>query len=151
MEGQPSRATPYLIRSLNIFHQLDKVSDREQARCLAAVSAGQEMMPNYIALILKCGKTGKVGEDHTFKLAQWKDTRELFWSDESCTSLPRTSKVFEIVAKIKTDIPRKFSVSGFEEMMESEIYEETYVLMIKTFARKVYTLFSLQGSDEENQ
>lgn len=112
-EGRPNLATPFLIKSLNIFHEMNKITDREQARCMAAVSAGQELMPKYIELILKCGKVGKTAEDHVFKLVQWKDTRELFFSEESTTSLPSTSQVFDIVANIK-NIQVKKSVSDIE-------------------------------------
>lgn len=122
-EGQPSLATPCLINALTIFHDLEKIRDREQARCLAAVSAGQELMPRYIELILKCGKAGKTSGDHVFKLVQWKDTRELFWSEDSTTSLPSTSQVFNIVANIKNIAPKRSTATVSEEIIIEELLE----------------------------
>lgn len=113
-EGSPNLATPYLIKSLNIFHEMDKIADREQARCMAAVSAGQELMPHYVKLILKCGKHEKIAKNHILKLVQWKDTRNLFWSEESLTSLPNSSQVFSIVASIKNVTSKRSFLSESE-------------------------------------
>lgn len=122
-EGQPNLATPYLIKSLNIFHEMDKITDREQARCMAAVSAGQELMPRYIELILKCGKPGKSADKYVYKLVQWKDTRELFWNEESVTSLPSTSQVFNIVANIKNIVTQK-SVTLIDNVVMEEVLQD---------------------------
>lgn len=39
-QGIPHLATPLLIKALNIFHELEDILNREQARNLAAISAG---------------------------------------------------------------------------------------------------------------
>lgn len=39
-QGQPSDATPLLIKALNIFHSINDIPNREQVRNLAAISAG---------------------------------------------------------------------------------------------------------------
>lgn len=122
-EGQPRLATPCLIKALSIFHDLEKITDRDQARCLAAVSAGQELMPRYIELILKCGKSGRVAEKYVYRLAQWKDTREVFWVETSSASLPSTSQVFNIVASIKNIAPGVSASSISEEIFAEEILD----------------------------
>lgn len=99
---------------------MDKIADREQARCMAAVSAGQELMPRYVELILKCGKPEKIAEKYLFKLVQWKDTRELFWSEDSVTSLPGSSQVFSIVASIKNVVPKISALSVSDEIIVIE-------------------------------
>lgn len=40
-EGKPNIATPFLIKALQTFHALHDNVEREQARNLAAVSAGE--------------------------------------------------------------------------------------------------------------
>ncbi|KAI4462572.1 tetratricopeptide repeat protein 29 [Holotrichia oblita] len=79
--GNPDQATPLLIKALNAFHEIGDISNREQTKNFAAVSAGQELMPKYINFILKCGKAGEKGSNYLEKLIRWKDTRDVAWSE----------------------------------------------------------------------
>ncbi|KAK4886663.1 hypothetical protein RN001_002934 [Aquatica leii] len=78
-QGQPHLATPMLLKAAQIFHEISDFLNREQAKNLAAISAGQELISKYSELILKCGKN----RENVIKLARWKDTRELFWSEST--------------------------------------------------------------------
>lgn len=55
---------------------------------------GQELVPKYVELTLKSGRAGAKGYINVMKLVKWKDTRELFWSDDRTSSID-TSLVFE--------------------------------------------------------
>ncbi|KAF2882661.1 hypothetical protein ILUMI_23525 [Ignelater luminosus] len=95
-QGMPNIATPLLIKALNIFHEIEDLLNREQARNLAAISAGQELIQKYTELILKCGKEGLKGHAHVLKLVRWKDIRELFWTEgEESSSGSRSVESFE--------------------------------------------------------
>lgn len=45
-QGKPNLATPFLIKALNTFHELNEIAEREQARNLAAISAGNDVVSN---------------------------------------------------------------------------------------------------------
>ncbi|KAK9704566.1 hypothetical protein QE152_g27798 [Popillia japonica] len=79
--GNPDQATPLLIKALNAFHEIGDISNREQTKNFAAVSAGQELMPKYINFILKCGEDTDEGLNYMEKLIRWKDTRDVAWSE----------------------------------------------------------------------
>ncbi|KAK5643682.1 hypothetical protein RI129_007527 [Pyrocoelia pectoralis] len=94
-QGSPHLATPLLIKAIHHFHDIGDVLNREQVKNLAAISAGQELIPNYAELILKSGRKGSKGYESVVKLVKWKDTRELFWTEESsCLSFDRSKLQF---------------------------------------------------------
>lgn len=41
--GNPDQATPLLIKALNAFHEIGDISNREQTKNFAAVSAGEHI------------------------------------------------------------------------------------------------------------
>ncbi|XP_031339636.1 uncharacterized protein LOC116168108 [Photinus pyralis] len=94
-QGSPHLATSMLIKAIQEFHDIGDILNREQVKNLAAISSGQELIPKYVELILKSGRKEMKGYESLIKLVNWKDTRELFWTEESsCLAFSRSSLHF---------------------------------------------------------
>nr|XP_022909221.1 uncharacterized protein LOC111420467 isoform X1 [Onthophagus taurus] len=79
--GNPNLATPLLLKAIDAFHEINDISNQEQVKNFAAVSAGQEVMPKYIKCIVKAGGKGASGWKYLQKLLSWKDLRKNIWLD----------------------------------------------------------------------
>ncbi|XP_030758504.1 uncharacterized protein LOC115884137 isoform X2 [Sitophilus oryzae] len=77
--GEPSKATPLLLDALNIFYETGAIVQADQVKKLEALSAGLELMPQYIQLIKKTDRNRKDWFENLMKLVKWKDLREPFW------------------------------------------------------------------------
>ncbi|KAK4886657.1 hypothetical protein RN001_002928 [Aquatica leii] len=95
-EGKPHMATPFLMKALEKFHELEDISNREQTKNLAAISAGQELLPKYVAVILKCNYGS--GFENVFKINKWKDCREMFWDDGNLSSNDSGQSLIDFLA-----------------------------------------------------
>lgn len=78
-------------------------------------------MHKYIDLILKCGKPGAAGFDHVMKLVHWKDTREVFWSQESEFDIANQTISFEEALNLGISNVMGSSEEEISQKTESEI------------------------------
>nr|XP_012217883.1 PREDICTED: uncharacterized protein LOC105669475 [Linepithema humile] len=70
-------ATAQLEKSFALYNKLDLHNDANKARIFGGVSKGQEIIDQYIDLILQCGEDDLKA---TSTLCQWKDRRSAFWT-----------------------------------------------------------------------
>ncbi|CAH0560446.1 unnamed protein product [Brassicogethes aeneus] len=106
----------------------------EQVRNLAAISAGQELMPKYTEMILKTTRRGVEGMENMERLIDWKDIREPFWTEEEASIPSGDSKSFEELSLGFNDISSNItSISEEEDETEGlEIIHEVEDIPIST-------------------
>ncbi|KAF5284521.1 hypothetical protein FQR65_LT13506 [Abscondita terminalis] len=92
--GAPSTATQFLVKAVEEFHILDDTFNREQAKNLAAISAGQELLPKYVEVILQCDY--EKGYGNILQLKRWKEKRELFTIETPESSTKSSTTAFDI-------------------------------------------------------
>ncbi|KAJ8938202.1 hypothetical protein NQ318_011698 [Aromia moschata] len=108
--GETSKATPLLDEAREIFQEHSHVLDFEQVRNLEAISAGLELLPNYIMLLSGYEKPGYMA-----KMIDWKDLRKPFWEGRSDDNLlSRKLSVDEIIeeSKMETEKVRRGRLFG---------------------------------------
>uniref|UniRef100_A0A6P7GQ67 Tetratricopeptide repeat protein 29 n=1 Tax=Diabrotica virgifera virgifera TaxID=50390 RepID=A0A6P7GQ67_DIAVI len=98
--GDPDKATPLLDESIKIFLSCkDKAKEANSARHLRAISAGLQLFPKYIEVLLKAGKPGPIGKRNLASILAWKNNRTDFWSSKE--HIPYTSCDDIIVESVK--------------------------------------------------
>ncbi|XP_018331833.1 uncharacterized protein LOC108741507 isoform X2 [Agrilus planipennis] len=125
-QGRACVATPNLLKSLNILHNIDALTDVEQVRNFAAISAGQELMTNYVRLIINVGQETRCKGKYIYKALGWKDTREQFWSDDELSVC--SSYLFGSITP-SSELEDEMDYSNLEyDMPEEETAEIDYYL-----------------------
>ncbi|XP_017780829.1 PREDICTED: tetratricopeptide repeat protein 29-like [Nicrophorus vespilloides] len=122
-QGTPEQSTPYLVKALNIFHEINDVANREFVKNLAAVSKGQEFVEHFVSLILRCeSDDGNKRGRNLLRLLHWKDTRLPFWDDltESLNSEYESIKS----SILEESLDEEYSEESDEEEQDEEEEEE---------------------------
>ncbi|XP_046599343.1 uncharacterized protein LOC107222410 isoform X1 [Neodiprion lecontei] len=75
-------ATSHLEFAFTLYNGLGQTLEANHARCIAAVSKGQEFIDQYIELILQSGEYDQAA---TVRLCDWKNNRVPFWRGKKYT------------------------------------------------------------------
>ncbi|KAH0949312.1 hypothetical protein HN011_006158 [Eciton burchellii] len=76
---RPDIATSHLETAFKLYNELGLYDDANKARIVAGISKGQEVLDEYIDLILRCGMAD---QEAILTICQWKNRRSLFWVEK---------------------------------------------------------------------
>lgn len=121
--GRSLDAANKLVAAVEIFSKFKMVDQLCQARCLAAIAMGKEVMSPFINTILKADK-GVIGDNfYLAKLLKWKDRREPFWieDDNDNDDQSITLSIDDLPTYSKVQMTRLY-VESFKKQKSSDIY-----------------------------
>lgn len=113
---------------LKISPSVDKQTSKLRFCIINFAFAGQELMPRYADLLLKCGISATNAWNYLLQLIRWKDTRELFWMESNLSLISAGTFVGALSmnqesVSVSTAVTTVSHISSEKSLIEEESLE----------------------------